>query len=346
MKKKFDAAVIIHHVDWDGFCGAYWATKYALDLVEDKEKIFYRKHDYPFKVNMPNIVPNTLVIMVDISFPVKEMREMYELCKSTPGCQFIWIDHHATAINAMSTEMLEDGKSLNDAIEGIRFNGIAACELMYFYYQGLTQRYYDNISMRGYIKGHTLDGFNNIINELWIPQGTYFVSDNDTWTHSTRYTRYYLAYLGQTPDHFQDRALEWYTVVFENPTTDNLDSDIIDRLIIGEKVYNKTRDEVWVPLVKTGGVFYTEVDGVKYSAYIIDTNRWNSFLFETVEEEVDLFCKHTLTQDGRHKYTLYAGNSDKAPDINIGEFCKKCHPSGGGHYGAGGFTSETEVFHK
>jgi len=62
------------------------------------------------------------VIMVDISFPQKDM---LEICKT--ASEFVWIDHHTSAIKSMDNAFFETHKVSPPS--GLRNTQLAACEL-------------------------------------------------------------------------------------------------------------------------------------------------------------------------------------------------------------------------
>lgn len=325
-RKNYEAAIIIHHIDADGYCGAYWATKYAEKHGVTSNKIFYRKHDYANTVDVKTFAnkDNILVIMVDISFPREQMEELYNKVKSHSGSDFIWVDHHATAINAMA----------DMDMPGIRYSGIAASELMYWFYKGYTQEDIEKytINDRSHVEMPSDD----------CPLGTWLVADNDVWAHTIRDTRYFAQYVNTViKNNFKDTPMSVYDEVFGNEEV------IIDGFVAkGEAIYNELAEKEWKPIINNGGVKHiTLPNDVTLSVYQVETLKYNRFMFESVEDEVDLYVKYsTRVDDGRHKYTLYTGNSELAKSINIGELCKSIAPNGGGHFGAGGFTSDKEVF--
>lgn len=328
-KKKYEAAVIIHHIDGDGYCGAFWAYEYALSCGIDTSKIFFRKHDYAYSVNLPNIVDNMLLIMVDISFPIGAMEDLYNKIYATKGSEFIWVDHHATAISEL--------KELD--MPGIRYSGIAASELMYWYHKGYTQ---EDIETKNTSKiaAHFEPPATPYLSED-VPLGTWFVADNDVWAHTTRNTRYYAQYVHENlpKNGYNDKTYGEWVDMFKAGV-----SIVQSNIDAGRVLYNNLVENVWKPLVKEGAKKSITVGQKTYSAYVVETGKYNSFMFESVEDTVDLFVKHVVTNDNCHKYTLYTGNSAEARHINIGALCKEIVPNGGGHFGAGGFISDTEAF--
>jgi len=77
---------------------------------------------------VPNLDEYDMVIMCDIAFQADDMNRLYKLL----GNNFIWIDHHISAIKDM------ESIGLNDKLNGIRDIKFAACELTWkFFFPGV-----------------------------------------------------------------------------------------------------------------------------------------------------------------------------------------------------------------
>lgn len=113
---------IFYHNDPDGCCSAFWVRKY----LEDNE-ISFNDEDF-IEMNYDKVFPfekvenGELVYMVDFSLDPEDMIKLNNICN------FIWIDHHKTAIDKMNK--FDDSGS---SIKGLRFDGIAGCLLTWFY---------------------------------------------------------------------------------------------------------------------------------------------------------------------------------------------------------------------
>lgn len=106
-----------YHDDMDGRCAAFWVRDFA-----GMEGAEYIAMDYKNPFPMHTIEPDEDVYIVDYSISPECMDELLDITSSV-----IWIDHHKTAI--------EQYKNYNQqAIKGIRFDGIAACLLTYTYF--------------------------------------------------------------------------------------------------------------------------------------------------------------------------------------------------------------------
>ncbi len=104
---------IFHSRDLDGWSSAAIVKR----KYPDVKLIGY---DYGQPIPWDEITPGEPVIMVDVSFPMKDMSGLAVIS----GHQFTWIDHHITAINDF-----ENYKDIDlDSITPVLENGISACE--------------------------------------------------------------------------------------------------------------------------------------------------------------------------------------------------------------------------
>ncbi len=122
--KDYPVAIIYHEADLDGQVSGYLAFKYAFDVLGYKDTVLY-----PFDYGkdqaelMKEIAEREarIVIMTDFSLDPVNMRTLYET-----AYEFIWIDHHKSAIEENKKSYL-----------GVREVGFAACELAWNYFFGL-----------------------------------------------------------------------------------------------------------------------------------------------------------------------------------------------------------------
>jgi oligoribonuclease NrnB/cAMP/cGMP phosphodiesterase (DHH superfamily) len=108
---------IYHSIDLDGWCSAaivkLWFQKQS--FRSDTLKLI----GYNYSDPIPEIPINEEVIMVDISFPVEEMKRLLE------NNNLEWCDHHISAIKAMNDSGINP--------HGERDVKYAACELTWKY---------------------------------------------------------------------------------------------------------------------------------------------------------------------------------------------------------------------
>lgn len=76
--------------------------------------------------DIPDLSDYDRIIMTDISFPAKEMYGLYQRLRNN----FIWIDHHTSAIDEIVNRFSDESKNL----AGFRDIDFAACELTWMYF--------------------------------------------------------------------------------------------------------------------------------------------------------------------------------------------------------------------
>lgn len=104
---------IYHNKDLDGYCsGALVKYKYP-----DAKLIGF---DYGKELPMDEIPAGEKIIMIDVSLPMPQMKDLAE----HSGYKLTWIDHHISAINDYH-KAIGDGEGF---LTAVLQNGIAACE--------------------------------------------------------------------------------------------------------------------------------------------------------------------------------------------------------------------------
>lgn len=106
---------IYHNKDLDGYSSGAIVKRKFPDV-----KLIGWDYGNP----IPNLVQGEEVIMIDISFPMKDMIEISKYCKLT------WIDHHISAKKEYDAWEDKEKKNINYV-----YNlGVAACEIGWEYY--------------------------------------------------------------------------------------------------------------------------------------------------------------------------------------------------------------------
>ena len=113
--KENKIACVYHSSDLDGWCSSA-IVRYHFG--KDDVDCFGYNHDEP----VPDLSQYEKVIVCDIAFSSKIMAELYLKLKEN----FIWIDHHISAIN-----------EIPEIINGSRNTKFAACELTWKYFFSL-----------------------------------------------------------------------------------------------------------------------------------------------------------------------------------------------------------------
>ena len=124
--------VIFHSCDLDGCMSAAVAKLWYTNLVKVGKFTALDSIDfigYNYGQPIPDLSGYDRVVMCDISFPKEEMLKLWE----TKGLNFIWIDHHISAIKEMENAH-ENITSGAYPIQGLRDVKFAACELTWKYF--------------------------------------------------------------------------------------------------------------------------------------------------------------------------------------------------------------------
>lgn len=113
--------IIYHRIDCDGLCCYAVLREYLETFFQDAdiEAIPYNHGD-----ELPCLKGLSMVYMADISFPPEEMVKF--AIDKNPETPLVWIDHHQTAIE----DSVKYGYS---EVEGLRREGVGACELCWEY---------------------------------------------------------------------------------------------------------------------------------------------------------------------------------------------------------------------
>lgn len=110
-----------YHNDLDGRCAGSIVAKYNNNYNKDD----FFEVDYVMELPVDKIDDGEEVWFVDYSFKENTKHILGELLAR--GCNVIWIDHHTSSINLVSTD------ERYNAINGIRKDGISGAALTYMY---------------------------------------------------------------------------------------------------------------------------------------------------------------------------------------------------------------------
>lgn len=113
---------VYHSIDLDGWMSAAIVKHWWLNNFKDDDISFI---GYNYGQTIPDLSEYDKVVMCDISFPKEEMEKLFDKFESN----FIWIDHHKSAINMM---FIEGERSIHPL--GLQQTDFAACELTWKYF--------------------------------------------------------------------------------------------------------------------------------------------------------------------------------------------------------------------
>jgi len=268
-----------HRADLDGHCSGA-VVKMAFPQCE-LIGINYGD-DFPWE----SIGYTETVYMVDFS-----LQPFTDMVKLFGACDLIWIDHHLSAIRECEKE------EIDDAIKGLRRDGIGACRLVWDY---LKEEF-------------------ELLNGGKTPTFIKLLSEYDVWNHSDPRTLSFQYGMRQY-DTFPENQSFW-TEFFDTERV----QQVVEEgglLLRYENVQNKKYAD--------SCSFETELDGLKCIA--INKMLTSSKLFDSVWDKT----KHDamLTFGFRHGSWTVSLYSDK-PDIDVSIIAK--NRGGGGHKGASGF---------
>ena len=278
--------LIVHHNDLDGYCAGFWAYHNAR-RKGDVPKLFEFDYGVEFPFNM--IQPHESVWILDCSISTKDMVELFKITENV-----VWIDHHKTSI--------ERYKDFPFAIPGIRYIGLAGCELTYLFIH------------------NDIDGEINSEVLKKIPMFTRLIGDRDTWRKEFGYDSdlFTLALLGFDTNPTSEI---WTRLYLDN-------SDMVSYLIDRGKTLRAFTEKRAERYLKSYGHELT-LDG--YQCYAINKGSMASDDFQSLDSKIhpyDIYVGY-----------VYTGKiwqvSLRSATVDVSEIAKK--RGGGGHKGAARF---------
>lgn len=249
---------IYHSKDLDGYCsGAIVKRKYP-----DCKLIGY---DYGQPFPWDEIPSGEPVIMIDVSLPMPDMFKLADISK-----EFMWIDHHISAINAFRD--YADGGSQHGLIAVLE-NGIAACE-------GGWKRLFPDEEMPTAVK-------------LLGEYDTWRNRDKERWENAILPFQYGMRMICQSAESFPQELLNHYEIVTDNPVYGIMHDG---KTILA---YQKTQNERACKFS-----FEIEFEGLR--AICLNNGGANSQVFDSVYDESkhDVMIPFVFT--GKHwTFSLY-----------------------------------------
>lgn len=286
-----------YHVDADGICAGFW-----VDYFEDRKVMAHAKRkfyliNYGMEFPLGDIEPGEKIYIVDYSIEPEEMDKLLEITDDV-----VWIDHHKTAIAKY--------KDYPKNIAGIRYDGIAGCELTWAWFAKCDE------GKKEFAPDMLGTG---------EPYFTQLIGDYDVWKfkygNDSKYFNLAFNAAGFSPE---ELSMRW---LFDNSYVKELigKGKTIEAFL---KSNNKEYCESYG--------FETEFEGHK--AYALNRAMCGSDTFHSVNDgSYDLFIGFAFDGNG----WSYALRSDK---IDVSEIAAKY--GGGGHSGAAGFRSKELLIRK
>lgn len=287
-----------YHADADGQTSATWVYNYA---KKDEYKTVFTSINYTDKFPIEEINIDEIVYIVDFSIQPNEMMELLDITKNVT-----WIDHHKTAIEKYNDFLYE--------IRGIRYDGVAGCELTYAYLRHMT---YNGV---GIISQFELSMLND------CPMGTRYIADYDVWKFEFEDTMAFKSgYELINPDPMSDYMYKLVCL-----SVQSLLSFVIEKGELIEQ-YKKTQNRIAVK----NYAYEVYIDG--YKGLACNSTVKSSTLFGSKFSEYDFAT--VFTWNG----TIYTV-SIYSEKIDVSVIAKRY--SNDGHEGAAGFTADDKTLRK
>ena len=297
-----------YHGDADGQVSATWVFDYELDNKDytlNEEDFIMMQYDIVFPMN--RIEKDERVYIVDFSIQPNEMSELLKITKNV-----IWIDHHKTAI-----EKYDD---FHYEISGLRYDGVAGCELTWAYLNKMVEPKIDE-QMREFNLKMLED----------CPMTTRYIGDYDVWKFE----------FGDATRYF----LDGYHLLDNNPYSNDMrvlilehDYSIGEELIKSGMTVNKYKTNRMRSVVN-GYSYEAEFEGHKI--LVCNSHERTSVLFGDRFEDYD-FCSAYMHKGDNFSISLYSKNGKEG--IDVSKLAVKY--GGGGHWNACGFECKELPFKK
>lgn len=288
---------IFYHDDADGKCAAFW-IQFGL---RPNEKPEFFPINYGMKFPFETIALGERVFILDYSISPDEMERLLQITENV-----VWIDHHISAIKNYADFPHE--------IQGIRWDGIAACLLAFAYVFGMT------VFGDGPVSPFSTEMCGN------APLFTKYIADRDVWKFEYgEKTREFTAGLSLVP-HGPEEEL-WDELFFSWCEEENTLLDDISEM--GRTVI-KYRKTLMAKTCKACG-FATTFAGLP--TFAVNQSFMGSDDYIGDLEEYPLLMSFSFNGK-KWVYSLRAN----APGVDCAAIAAQY--GGGGHKGAAGFVSD------
>lgn len=313
---------IYHSIDLDGWMSAaivkhYYklnSKKYLegdIEDIADNDSIAFIGYNYGQPI--PNLSEYSKVIMCDISFPKNEMEK---IANSGIGVSnFIWIDHHISAIKDMSETHF--AKTAN----GLRDTKYAACELTWMYF--FKDKMPEIVRVLGRYDCFGHKGTDEEIYVLEFQYGTRTCISNYNDAYNYLYNCLMQTNIGSIEHSIwlNGKAIYRYLCTDAKQSYKNGFTIHFDEIVLDDNGFPNCRQ--------------------RQKFICINKERFNPINFG-IDYHADGYdgaaCFHYA--DGKWKFSIY--NDDGVADCSI--IAKQF--GGGGHKGAAGFIVDNDTFYK
>lgn len=312
--------LVIHHDDPDGRMGGYLMRTWAVsrgDTVTTVEANYNSTFDFPSLVK-----PEDQVVIVDYSLNHQMFAKLTEIVDKK---QIIWLDHHKSNIEKY-TEQAD--------LEGLRYDGIAGCELAYIYSKGWREKSHGKL-VNTTITGGELEF--KAIEEVEIPRGVRMIGDFDCWRHGGEGVEYSFisginSYWNRIPLTTDEGLQFWEQIASTNESFINdliSQGTVVERYIASENECNVKSNAFPCKLRK-----FEEL-----KAIAINTDARSSRIFKSVfdEYEIGLVFNYVEKPQRLMTFSIYRLGANPDKDIDVSKIAQTF--GGGGHHDASGFST-------
>jgi len=312
--------IVIHHDDPDGRMGGYimqqWASAQG-DTVSTIEANYNSIFDFPAIVK-----PDDRVIIVDYSLNHQMFANLTQIIDPK---QIIWLDHHKSNIEKYTEQA---------GLEGLRYDGIAGCELAYIYSKGWREKSPGKVVNVSVTSG---DLAFMEIEKIEIPQGIRMIGDYDCWRHNGEGIEYKFiaginSYWNRIPLTTNEGLAFWEKIAQGNTQFINdlvVQGTVVERYIDSENECNVKENAFPCKLRKFEDL----------KAIAINTDARSSKIFKSVftEFEIGLVFNYIERPERKMVFSIYRLGANPDKDIDVSKIAQTY--GGGGHHDASGFAT-------
>lgn len=309
---------VIHHNDMDGKCAAAiirseFIRDYDIQMIECN-------YDPKHKFDIQYIRPTDTVFIVDFSIDPEEMDKLIDKV----GLEnIIWIDHHITAI--------EKYKSYKKDISGLRFVGIAGCELTYLYINGY-RLFKEDCVVNTLTGSGEIENIFDIRNRV-IPRGIRLVGDWDVFDHNFEESKY-IRWASEIKNISPENDDFWGMFMGGN------NSGLNELIYQGQTCY-KLIQCMSKRTIKNSGTEVVLDDYPTYKCIAVNSSvNFTSILFDDVFNDYHIGIRYFKIPGGI-VFSMCRLGLEPSKEINMGKICARY--GGGGHQGIGGFTTKDKL---
>ena len=343
-KSNWFAVHYFHHNDLDGIMSAGIMYEYVRKCFPQYKKHIFHEVDYSMILSFESIPENDMIIFTDYSFSNPKNWESFLSLITQDKHTIIWIDHHDSSVELLSTELENLRDNSNGKFDYVVDTIFSATKLSYIY---ACNKIEDN-----YTEG--------ICNPIGIecPSIIEYVNDYDLWKFKLPNTETFQ--LGTSINTINPKTI--YRDMINNRSISIFDhfdeivhakSDkLVNKFIKNGTPIKQYKDTQSKFIRKMSGfefVIDDQINNVKWSCYAVNAHS-NSKVAGEEYDTHDIVCVFYFRGD-HFKYSFYSKHKDDGVDIRCDLYAKiignsRGGRSGGGHTNAAGFQHDHLILSK